>query len=170
MNKSELIAGLQEEYRGWQALLDQIGPGNMVQPGVAGHWSIKDIVAHLTGWRKRTVARLQAAQRGDPEPSHPWPAHLQTDDEINAWIYEANHKRPLREVLDESHQVFEQLLTAIEALPDEVFMDVQHHLPWWEGDSMSSDAFFAHFHEEHEPDMRAWLARDRKANSLNHRS
>ena len=101
MKKSELLNGLQEEYQGWEALLDQIGPARMDQPGVAGPWSIKDIVAHLTGWRRRTVARLQAAQRSEPEPPPPWPAHLQTDDEINAWIYESNHGLPVREVLDE---------------------------------------------------------------------
>jgi hypothetical protein len=71
MKKSELLNGLQEEYQNWKALLDQIGPARMDLPGVTGHWSIKDIVAHLTGWRRRTVARLQAAQRGEPEPPHP---------------------------------------------------------------------------------------------------
>jgi hypothetical protein len=159
MNKTDLIMGLQEEYRSWQELLQQIGPERMDQPDVAGPWSIKDIVAHLAGWRKRTVARLQAAQHGEPEPPPPWPSHLRTDDEINAWIYETNHEREVREVLDESHQVFEQLLAAIEGLPDQVFTDVQHYLPWWEGSSITPGAFFAHFHEEHEPDMRAWLAR-----------
>jgi hypothetical protein len=104
MNRAELIGGLQEEYRNWQALLDQIGPARMDQSGVAGPWSVKDIVAHLTGWRRRTVARLQAAQRGQPEPPPPWPAQLQTDDEINAWIYESNHGRPVGVVLDESHE------------------------------------------------------------------
>ena len=159
MNKSELLNGLQEEYRQWKALLDQIDPSRMDQPGVTGHWSIKDIVAHLTGWRRRTVARLQAAQRREPEPPPPWPAHLQTDDEINAWIYETNHERPVREVLDESHQVFQRLLAAMEGLPDEVIMDPGRHLPWLEGQPLSAGQFFAHFHEEHEPDMRAWLAR-----------
>src|SRR5512139_1144013 len=107
MDKDELDAGLKEEYQTWQALLDQIGLEHMDQPGVTGHWSIKDIVAHLTGWRRRTVARLQAAGRGDPEPSPPWPAHLQTDDDINAWIYDANHERSVEDALSESQQVFE---------------------------------------------------------------
>ena len=49
MNKSELLNELQKEYGQWQALLDQIGPARMNQPGVTGDWSIKDIVAHLTG-------------------------------------------------------------------------------------------------------------------------
>jgi hypothetical protein len=158
MNEAEMIVGLQEEYQNWQALLDQVDLDHMDQPGVAGHWSIKDIVAHLTGWRRRTVLRLQAAGLGNPEPAPPWPEHLQTDDEINEWIYETNHDRPVREILDESDQVFKQLLAGIEGLPDQAFIDVQRYFPWWEGSSLSPGAFFAHFHEEHEPDMRAWLA------------
>jgi hypothetical protein len=40
MKKSELLKMLQEEYHQWEALLDQIGPARMDQPGVTGHWSI----------------------------------------------------------------------------------------------------------------------------------
>jgi hypothetical protein len=159
MNKSEFLDGLREEYQQWEALLDQIGSERMNQSGVAADWSIKDIVAHLTGWRRRTVARLQAAQRGEPEPPPYWPAHLQTDDEINAWIYESNRGRSVREVLDDSDQVFQQLLAAVEGLPDEVLSAPARHLPWLEAESIKPGDFFGHFHEEHEPDMRAWLAR-----------
>ena len=166
MKKAELLDGLQEEYRQWEALLDQIGLVRMDQPGVAGPWSIKDIVAHLTGWRRRTVARLQAAQRGEPEPLPPWPAHLQTDDEINAWIYESNRERSVREVLDDSHQVFQELVAAIAGLPDAVLTDPGRHLPWMDGESVSAAAFFGHFHEEHEPDMRAWLARQERSDPM----
>ncbi|MCB0180539.1 MAG: ClbS/DfsB family four-helix bundle protein [Anaerolineae bacterium] len=158
MNKAELLRELQEEYQHWQALLDQIGPARMDQPGVAGAWSIKDIVAHLTGWRRRTVGRLQALQRGQPEPAPPWPAHLQTDDDINAWIYQSRQSDSVSEVLDESHQVFQQLLAVIESLPEDVLAEV-HRLPWMEGQPFNAAEFFAHFHEEHESDMRAWLTR-----------
>src|SRR5262245_5735176 len=68
MNKPELLNGVREEYRQWEALLNQIGEARMDQPGAVADWSIKDIIAHLTGWRRRTVARLQAAQRGEGEP------------------------------------------------------------------------------------------------------
>ena len=158
MNKAKLLRELQEEYQIWQALLDQIGPARMDQPGVAGAWSIKDIVAHLTGWRRRTVGRLQALQRGQPEPAPPWPAHLQTDDDINAWIYQSRQSYSVSEVLDESHQVFQQLLAVIESLPEDVLAEV-HRLPWMEGQPFNAAEFFAHFHEEHESDMRAWLTR-----------
>ena len=159
MEKSEFLNGLQEEYRQWEALLNQFDPAHMDEPGVAGHWSIKDIIAHLTGWRRRAVARIEAAQRGEPEPPPPWPADLQNDDEINAWIYESTHGRSVHEVLDESHQVFRQLFTAIEGVPEQVLLDPQTYIPWWDYPPFDPAGFFGHFHDEHESDMRAWLAR-----------
>jgi len=162
MNKSELLNGVREEYRQWEALLNQIGEARMDQPGAVADWSIKDIIAHLTGWRRRTVARLQAAQRGEGEPPSYWPTHLQDVDDINAWIYETNRNHSVREVLDESHHVFQQMFAAIEGLPDAILSDPARHLPWLEAESVKPSDFFAHFHEEHESDMRAWLARVEK--------
>jgi hypothetical protein len=168
MRKSELLNWLQEEYQQWEAFLDQIGPARMDQSGVNGDWSIKDIVAHLTGWQPKLIASIQAAQRGEPEPPPPWPAHLQTEDEINAWIYESNQGRPVREVLDESHQVFLQLLAVVEGLPEDVRIDQVHerekvfHLVWVDDKRFLAGEFFDHFHDDHEPDVSAWLARVEK--------
>ena len=162
MSKSQLLNNLQEENKQWEALLAQIGEARMEQPGVAGDWTIKDIVAHLTGWRRRTVARLQAAQRGEENPPMPWPAQMQTDDEINAWIYETNRNRPLREVLNDSRQIFQQLVAAIETFPEAELMDL-HRFPWMQGRPFRAAELFAHFHEEHEPDMRAWLAQQKSS-------
>jgi len=160
MKKSELLNWLQEEYQEWQTLLDRIGPARMEQPGVNGEWSMKDLVAHLYyGWQPRLIASIQAAQRGEPEPSPPWPAHLQTDDEINAWIYETNQGRSVREVLDESHQLFQQLLAVIEDLPVDVRIEPEWHLVWLGDKRFPAGEFFDHFHDDHEADVRAWLAR-----------
>ncbi len=159
MKKSELLTWLQEEYQQWEAFLEQIDPARMDQPGVTGEWSIKDIVAHLAGWQRRNGARLQAAQRGEPEPSPHWPAHFQTDDEINGWIYETNRTRSVRSVLDESHEIFQQFLAVIKGLPDDVEIDPAYRVVELNGQRFSASEFFDHFHVDHEPDMRAWLAR-----------
>jgi uncharacterized damage-inducible protein DinB len=159
--KSELLKWLQDEYQQWEALLDQIGPARMDQGGVAGHWSMKDIVAHLTGWQRRVVANLQAAQRGEPEPPPHWPAHLEAEDDINAWIYQANRGRSVREVLDETQHVFQQLLAVIEGFPDDVrveHIEPAFYLVWVDGERFLTGEFFNHFHDDHEPDIRAWLA------------
>ena len=169
MNKSELLNWLQEQYERWKALLEQIGPERMDQPGVNGDWSMKDIVAHLTGWNHWLVIRLQAAGRGVMEAPPPWPAHLPTEDEINAWIYESNHGRSVREVLDEADRSFQQLLAVIDGLPDEVRIetiqaapDREFYLVWLGEERFPPGEFFDHFLDDHEPDVRAWLARVEK--------
>ncbi|HEU5368109.1 MAG TPA: ClbS/DfsB family four-helix bundle protein [Ktedonobacterales bacterium] len=156
ISKAQLIKELEDEYARWEALLSDIGEAHMTQPGVGGEWSTKDIVAHLTGWRRRSVARFQAALRHEPSFSPPWPPQLQTDDEINAWIYEANRDRPLADVLQDSRVVFQQLVDTLNAFPEAELLDPKR-FGWTEDDAPTGAAFFAHFHEEHEPDMHAWL-------------
>ena len=161
ISKTQLLVELNHENAYWQALLDDIGEANMTQPEVAGGWSIKDIVAHLTGWRRRTVRRFQATLNHEPDFPPPWPSELQEDDEINAWIYESNRDRPLADVLSDSREVFQQLVDAIDAFSDDELQDPQR-FEWLEGEPLSGKFVFSHFHEEHEPDMRAWLDRVRR--------
>ncbi len=158
ISKTQLLAELKDENASWLALLDDIGEDNMTQPEVAGGWSIKDIVAHITGWRRRTVRRLQAALNNEQEVTMPWPPELEEVDDINAWIYEANRDRSLAEVLRDSDEVFQQMVDALAAFPEEKIEALQR-FGWLEGEPLSGKLFFAHFHEEHEADMRAWLAR-----------
>ena len=158
MSKAQFLNDLKDEQARWEALLGEIGEAHMTQPGVAGDWSIKDIVAHLTGWRRRSVIRFQAALRHESSFSPPWPPHLETDDEINAWIYAASKDRPLSDVLAESREVFQQLFDTLNAFPEAALLDPTR-FGWTEGEPLSGAAFFGHFHEEHEPDMRAWLGK-----------
>jgi hypothetical protein len=158
MTKARLLAEMRAEQDGYEALLRAIGEDHMTQPGVAADWSVKDIVAHLTGWRHRTVGRFQALLRGEPAPAPPWPAHLETDDEINAWIYEANRDQPLADVLADSHDTFERLMAVLAAFPDDTPLDPAR-FGWPADQPVNGAAFFEHFHDEHEPDLRAWLGK-----------
>lgn len=156
VSKAQILTELKDEQAQWEALLSAIGEAHMTQPGVAGEWSIKDIIAHLTGWRRRTVARFQAALRHESSFSPPWPPHLQTDDEINAWIYAANRDRPVSDVLQDSRAVFQELVDTLDAFPEAELLDPKR-FNWMGDEPPTGAAFFAHFHDEHEPDMRAWL-------------
>jgi hypothetical protein len=165
MNKSELLNWLQQQNRQWEAFLDRIGEERMDQGGVAGDWSIKDIIAHLAVWQRGLNARLQAALRGEGEPPSLWPAHLQGDDELNAWIYAARHGSSVREILNESREVLQQLLAVVEELPDEVRIEriePAYYLVWVGDKRFQPGEFFDHFHDDHESEMRAWLARVEK--------
>src|SRR5438067_12907080 len=167
MDKSQLANGLREKDQQWRAVLDEIGLTRMDQPGVNGDWSMKDIVAHLTGWNRKLLADMQAAQRGKSEPPPPWPAQLEAEDDINAWIYESNRRRDATEILDEMGQVFHQILTVIERLPDDIRtarVEPAYYLLWVGDKRLLPGEFFDHFRDDHERDVRAWLAR--QENSL----
>jgi hypothetical protein len=158
MRRAELLAELDSENAGWERLLAEIGEDRMEESGVAGEWSTKDVVAHLAAWRRRTVGRLEAVAKGQPEPAPPWPAEMHEDDEINDWFHARDRAQSVRDVLAGSQHVFHQLRSAIEKLPDDVLEDPAR-LPWMQGTPMSGATLFGHFHEEHEADMRAWLSR-----------
>ena len=153
-----MLRDLDEEYKKCEELLNEIGKGRMETPGVAGFWSVKDIVGHITSWRRRTVQRLQAVAKSEDAPPPPWPADLKDDDSINAWFYERERAKSVEQVLNDSRQVFQELRAAIDALPEDTLADPRR-FPWLEGKPLTAVLLFSHFHEEHEPGMRTWLAR-----------
>jgi hypothetical protein len=154
------------ERQMWERLLAEVGDDRMLEPGAAGAWSFKDVVAHLNGWRVLTLARLEAARDGrDPEPP-PWPAHLDEDvesdlDEINDWIYRAGQDRSLQDLLAEYSQSFDRMAAAVSAVSDQDLTNPARY-PWLGGHPLEAvlDGTFGHFHEEHEPGLRAWLRRE----------
>ena len=158
MRRADLLSELNVEYQGWERLLAEIGEDRMDEASAAGAWSIKDVVAHLTAWRRRTVGRLEAVAQGQPEPKPTWPAELTEDDDINAWFHARDRDKSVSAVLSEARRVFQQLVSAIEKLPEDKLADPKS-FPWMEGTPLSGAAFFSHFHNEHEGDMRTWLSR-----------
>ena len=155
--KEALLAQMYDEHAFWHALLADIGEARMEQPGPMGEWTFKDLAAHLTGWRARTIARLEAASQGQEAPPPPWPASLETDDDVNAWIYQQNRDRPLRDVLSDADGSYQRLAAALAALP-ETDLTTPGRFAWMEGKPLAEGDFFGHLHEEHEPSIHAWLS------------
>ena len=161
VTKNAVLDRIDSEQAQWEDLLAEIGEERMNRPGAAGEWTFKDVVAHLSGWRQRSLDRLEAATRGEPEPPPPWPEHLVTDDEINDWMYSKNQDRSLQDVLGESRGTFVRMRTLVQALPEEDLSD-PNRFGWMNGQALGpailNGAYFSHMHEEHEPAIRDWLA------------
>ena len=154
-----LIAHIRDVQQRWRRLVAEVDHDRMEQPGAMGDWTFKDVAAHLTGWRRRTVLRLEAAARGDPPPANPWPAELGTDedDTINAWMHDQFVDRQLADVLAEADGVYDDMVAAIETLPPDILTD-PNRFDWMEGVALADGDFSGHI-GEHEPDVRRWLAR-----------
>ena len=153
MDKATFIEGLRNERAGWEALLAQVGKERMLEPGAAGAWSVKDIIAHIM-WGEREMIGVckQHALVGSELWNLP-------EDERNAVIVAEQRDRPLDEVLHEEEQVYAQLLEAIQALSDEDFNDSHHfrYMPEeWTPWQIIAGCSFRHY-RDHMPSLRAWL-------------
>lgn len=158
--KHQLVEIVDEERTDWEALLADVDPDLMDEPGVTGDWSFRDVTAHLLAWRDGGIRLLEAEARGEPEPPTPWPATLTNDDEINAWLAERDRDIPVDTVLDAYADTFARMRTVVMALPDDALTDPEY-FPWMAGqsvaESMLDHSWFDHLHIEHEPQIRRWI-------------
>jgi hypothetical protein len=155
--RAEQIAAIRADQRFWRDLAAEVGPERYAQPGPMGEWSFGDMAGHLLGWRNRTIARLEAAARGEPEPEPPWPPELDDDDSINDWIREGSAGRSPAQLVADYDASFDRLAAALDALPDDKLTDPDAFA--WIDEPLVDVDFTGHLHDEHVPDVRAWLDR-----------
>jgi hypothetical protein len=162
-SKSKLIHQIRQERAQWDELLAAVGTERMINPEFAGGWSFKDLMTHIMAWREREMAYLEAAQQGlDPAPPAWWHdlGEGATTDQINQWIYDRDHNRSLDEVIQASRQQFMRLETLVDSLSEKELTDPRR-FAWMQGKPLGPTVIadcFDHFHEEHEPEIRTWLA------------
>ena len=153
MTKAQYMEMLHTERARWDALLDEVGEARMTEPGVAGKWSVKDVIAHVTWSEREMVGVLRERALGGSEL---WRVN---EDERNAAVYEQNRDRPLDEVLRESREVYQQLLELLEDVTDEDLNDNSRFrnmipgVPLWQ----LLDGNTAHHYRAHASGVRAWL-------------
>ena len=150
----KLIDTVQSERANWEAMLKQIDPDRLTLPSVAGSWSVKDIIAHIAWFEREMIDLIKGRAL---EGSELW--NLPTD-ERNAAIYEENHELSLTQVMDESAQVFQQLLELLPTLSDEDLTTPGNFLnmppDWHPGDIIAQNTY--EHYQQHIPDLKRWIA------------
>src|SRR5512147_2859948 len=100
MNKQELIEALEDGRESFLDLLEGISDEEMLEPGVAGEWSVKDILSHLSRWEAELIKLLWQAKNGQEPASELIMQLVSPFDEVNRRWREADKDRPLPQVLD----------------------------------------------------------------------
>jgi hypothetical protein len=146
------INTLQQARAQWEAILVQINEQRMLQPGIVGTWSVKDLIAHVSWYEREMVSVIRLRVFTGSE----WWAL--TTDERNAMIYQQNRQRPLQEIVDEGQRSYTELLEAVQSLSDEDLTDPRHFrdmpedwVPW----QIFAGNSFEHY-QDHLPAMNTW--------------
>lgn len=156
--QAEQIAALRADQLFWRALAAEVGPARYAEPGPMGEWSFADMAGHLSGWRERTINRVLALGRGEPEPTPPWLVEPEGEDEVdkvNDWIRDQHAGRSPEQLVAEYDASYDRLIEALEMVPAHLQTAVA---PWADEPLVDVD-FTGHLHDEHVAPVRAWLDR-----------
>jgi hypothetical protein len=154
-SKVELINAMISARNELDTLVDQIERSTMTLPGASGEWSIKDILAHITSYDRWLGLTLALRSQKPPDL---WIEDLPLD-EFNRRVFEENRDKPLDEVLQQSRDVWREILDEIRARPEvDLFTEQSvQGVPYrFKPCELLKSESYGHY-LDHVPDLKAWL-------------
>jgi len=133
VSKAAVLSELNASREAMLKTLEGLDDDQMVEPGVIGDWSVKDILVHLSLWEAELVTLLWQARQG----RKPTTAQLSPDtvDELNARWYPMHKDRALNQVLEDFHAVRRQTARRVDGFTDKELAD-PGLFPWLDGEPL----------------------------------
>jgi hypothetical protein len=119
MDKQQLLTQLD---KAWAALGESyagLSESQLLEPGVTGSWSVRDILAHITTWEEEALKHLPSILRGS-RPRR-YSVVYGGIDAFNARMTEQKKDLTLQQVLHQLDETHRRLIGFIENSPDELF-------------------------------------------------
>jgi hypothetical protein len=101
----------QESYAG-------LPDARLVEPGVVGDWSVKDLIAHVTTWEEETLKLLPVIMEGGRPPRYVTYGGI---DAFNAQMSEGKRGLSLADVQRQAEETHRRLITFVASAPEEHF-------------------------------------------------
>lgn len=89
----------------------------MLEPGVTGAWSVRDIIAHVTTWEEEALKHLPLVLKGGKPPRYS--VTYGGIDAFNALTTEQKRNLSLSEVLAQQEDFHRRLIEFIESAPED---------------------------------------------------
>lgn len=140
----ELLQRIDDAWSDFLEAIDGIPDDRMDEPGVAGEWSVKNLLGHIAFWEDRAVGHIERALAGQPEE--------ESDDEVealNADDHAARQHRTLSEERTALHRTHAAVIEQLESVAGLDATDLDEAIRW---------DTYQHY-AEHAPDIRDWRRR-----------
>ncbi|MBP6015594.1 MAG: DinB family protein [Candidatus Promineofilum sp.] len=117
MKKEQLLDKIEVAWSGLQASIDGLTSPQMIQPGVTGDWSVKDILGHVTTWEEEALKHLPHILEGKRPPRYS--VLYGGIDAFNALKSVENRALSLGEVRARMDDIHARLVDYVRHAPDE---------------------------------------------------
>ncbi len=144
--KEDLFKQAEEEFRAFRAALDGLSEGQLTEVWL-GSWSIKEILAHISGWHYELGPALERMARG--EKPIPEGVNYNDPDPWNAKFAAAKKDTPVAQVLRELEASHAHFMAQAAKVPEERIVPGKTAY-------RIVDLNSAHHYQEHGDQIRAW--------------
>lgn len=165
ITKKQFIESLLRERDKFELLLNRVGyTRRMTLKGVAGKWSIKDILAHIWSTEQFLADRMNELVHNQPytpcktdtaldafldEFGYPDFGSPLLGDNAGEWVIEKHMNVSLNDVVAQELQAFSSIITALETMPEEM---ITHHNLYNRVIKHTSEQY-----REHTLEIKHWL-------------
>jgi len=117
MGKQQLLQRLDRAWAAFQESYAGLSDAELMESGVTGVWSVRDIIAHVTWWEEEALAHLPLILAGGKPPRYSV-THGGID-AFNAKMTEQRKHLSLAEVLARQDEVHHRLVAFVRGAPEE---------------------------------------------------
>jgi hypothetical protein len=117
MDKSQLLKRLDKAWEAFKASYAGLPESEMMEPGVTGDWSVRDIIVHVTWWEEEALKHLPTILAGGTPPRYS--VKYGGIDAFNAQMTEQKRDLSLSEVLRQQDDTHRRIIDTILSAPDD---------------------------------------------------
>lgn len=119
MDRAQLLKRLDKAWVDFKASYAGLAEAELLEPGVTGNWSARDIIAHVTWWEEEALTHLPLILEGGRPPRYS--VKHGGIDAFNAQMTEQKKSLSLSEVLQQQGDTHRRLIEYIQRAPAEQF-------------------------------------------------
>ncbi len=120
MDRSQLLKRLDKAWEAFTESYAGLSDTELLEPGVTGAWSVRDIIAHVTWWEEEALKHLPLILSGGKPPRYS--VTYGGIDAFNAQMTEQKGKLSLSEVLQQQDDAHRRLIDFIQQAPEDQFI------------------------------------------------
>jgi hypothetical protein len=116
-SRQQLLKRLEAAWRAFTQSHAGLPEPDLLEPGVTGAWSVRDIIAHVTTWEEEALKHLPLILRGGRPPRYS--VTYGGIDAFNARTTEQKKDFSLADVLRQGDAVHRRLIALTEGVPED---------------------------------------------------
>lgn len=116
MDRPQLLKRLDQAWQALEASYASLSDSELMEPGAAGAWSVRDVIAHVTWWEEEALAHLPTILAGGRPPRYS--TRYGGIDAFNAQMMEKRKDLTLAEVLRQRDATHRRLLEFVRSVPE----------------------------------------------------